>query len=69
MTYVDYRDPIVTRITYAYYRSDRSWAIEFLNAEGEQARGTDWIGSGKRDALATVERYEHEYGVTAEKLS
>jgi hypothetical protein len=68
MTYTNYSDQTITRITYGYYRSERAWAIDFYTADGELARGTDWIGSGKADAIATVKRYEQETGITAERI-
>lgn len=61
-------DTTITRITYAYYRRERAWAIDFYNAANLTVRDTDWVGSGKANAIAVVRTHERYYGVTAERI-
>lgn len=41
----------VDHIGYWYNRSERAWVIQALSVEGYQVGASEYIGSGKEDAL------------------
>lgn len=46
----------VTRVAYWYFRDERAWVVQALNAADEQQGESEYVYSGKPDALIVAQK-------------